>query len=623
MDFFGAQDRARRKTKWLVTLFFAAIGLIISAIYGLFALLIVDVPEQPMLIHYWEPELFAVVAGITLLIIGGASIGKIAALRSGGAAVAKSLGARAVSLATTDPVERQLLNVVEEMSIAAAVPMPEVFIIEEPSINAFAAGFSVHDAAVAVTRGCINQLSRDELQGVMAHEFSHILNGDMRINIRLIGPLFGLLVIAFLGQSILRASFYRSGGRNDKNQGSGLAIIGIGLLIIGYIGVFFGRLIQAAISRQREFLADSAAVQFTRNPGGIAGALKRIGFGGMGSTIQHAHTQDTAHLFFSKALAGGFATHPPLASRIKAIDPRWDGKFLPPRPKPAVAPAVGKGAKARSDVAAGLPVAAAVIAAAGQLTAQNVQRAFDQRTLIHAAVGDFLEDAERSRHLLYALILDDDLSERQRQLDFIPQLKADLDTGLILRAADAVQEWHPSLRFEALGLLTPALKQLPAQRQRAIPVNLRRLADTNGHLSLREFMVIRYLQNEIQAIDKPTGRSVLSDDLVRFAKAVSTLLAFLAFLDTDEAGEAQRDFSKAIKVFGKHAGKLVFPVVRPQVKDLDNAFAKMLGMSFSLRKSLLSAAAEIILTDGNVSADEWRALRLTAIVLDCPMPELI
>ncbi len=622
MDFFGAQDKARRKTKWLVVLFFLAVLLIVLSIYGLFAMMFLEVPESAPLNYYFEPLLFAWVTGVTVAIIGGASTFKTLSLRSGGTAVAKSLGANEVSLSTKDPLERRLINVVEEMSIASGVPMPPIFIIEEPSINAFAAGFSIHDAAVAVTRGALKQLSRDELQGVMAHEFSHILNGDMRLNIRLIGPLFGLLVIAFVGRSLLRGSLFRSHGRGNKNEGASF-FIGLALMAIGYIGVLFGRLIQAAISRQREFLADSAAVQFTRNPGGIAGALKRIGFKGVGSTINHAHAEDTAHLFFSKALSGGFATHPPLADRIKAIDPAWDGKFLPTRAQPEMSrestkpppSATGEGA---NRVFAG---GAAAIAMAGQLTENNIRRAMQERIAIHQALGRFLAEPEAARHLVYALMLEDDTDTRQKQLDFIPSLNADLDAGLIGEAANAVKGWHPARRVETLGLLTTVLKQLPAKHLRQLTSNMRRLAESNGSMSLREFLIIRLVSNEIQIARKPAGRS-LSNDPARFAKPMGTLLAFLAFLDTDEPAAAQKDFAAAVRkqsVLGEHP---LFPAMRPRVEDLETTFDQMLCMSFALRKAVLTAAADVVMSDGEVSEQEWRALRLTAMAMDCPMPEL-
>jgi Zn-dependent protease with chaperone function len=299
MDFFEAQDRARRRSKRLVFLFvLAVIGIVLSSYFAAMAginatndgqRLQADYWEyqrtarwsdRPFLHRWWNPQLFLAIAGGTVVVIGLASLFKWSQMRQGGSAVAEMVGGRAVDPKTTDLRERRLLNVVEEMAIASGIPMPAVYILDgEPGLNAFAAGLTTADAAVAVTRGTLDKLTRDELQGVIAHEFSHILNGDMRLNVRITAIIFGILVIGLIGRGILRSlgrGRIRSSG-SGKNKGGGIALvlaIGVALVIIGYVGYFFGRLIQAAVSRQREFLADASAVQFTRNPGGIGGALK-------------------------------------------------------------------------------------------------------------------------------------------------------------------------------------------------------------------------------------------------------------------------------------------------------------------------------------------------------------
>ena len=288
MDFFQQQDKAHRKTKWLVIYFAMAVVAMIAAIYVAVLLIFSGVQahqersdygqEQPQF-SVWNPQIFFGVSIATLAIIGIGSLYKTSSLAAGGSAVSEMMGGRLLSPNTTDPDERKLLNVVEEMAIASGVPVPQVYVMDaEDGINAFAAGHKPGDATVTVTRGCMKLLSRDELQGVIGHEFSHILNGDMRLNLRLMGIIFGILCLAIIGRVLLQTS--RGGGRG-RGQNP-LPLLGLVLLLIGYIGVFFGRLIQAAVSRQREFLADASSVQFTRNPGGITGALKKIG--GLGET---------------------------------------------------------------------------------------------------------------------------------------------------------------------------------------------------------------------------------------------------------------------------------------------------------------------------------------------------
>ena len=336
MDFFERQDKARKKTKLLVFYFILAVAALIVAVY--FAALLIfsgvqaqqhrNFGESPQF-ALWNPQLFLGVAGGVLAVVLIGSGYKTVALAQGGSAVSEMMGARLVSPNTNDPDERKLLNVVEEMAIASGVPVPHVYVMdEEDGINAFAAGHKPGDATITVTRGCVKILSRDELQGVIGHEFSHILNGDMRLNLRLMGIIFGILCLAIIGRVLLQTA--RVGGRG-RGQNP-LPLLGLLLLVIGYIGVFFGRLIQAAVSRQREFLADASSVQFTRNPGGITGALKKIGgLGETGSRLSHAHAEELSHMFFgngvSEPFIGLLETHPPLAERIRVFDPNFDGKF--------------------------------------------------------------------------------------------------------------------------------------------------------------------------------------------------------------------------------------------------------------------------------------------------------
>ncbi|MFA7172035.1 MAG: M48 family metallopeptidase [Kiritimatiellia bacterium] len=328
MDFFEHQDKARKNTKVLVIYFVIAVLCVIATVY-LACLLIfygAHIKQQPGVAQpelvLWDPTLFLYVVLGTLGVVIIGSLYKTAALARGGSAVAESLGGRLVDPNTAHPAERQLRNVVEEMAIAAGLPVPKIYVLDhEKGINAFAAGHTPGDAAIGVTSGCMTLLNRDELQGVIGHEFSHILNGDMRLNLRIMGVIFGILCLAVIGRILI----YSRGGRN-RNP---LMLLGLALIIIGAIGVFFGRLIQAALSRQREFLGDASAVQFTRNPAGLSGALQKIG--GTGSKIKSVHAGEASHMFFvnglSKPFLGAMSTHPPLKERIHAIDPGWDGKF--------------------------------------------------------------------------------------------------------------------------------------------------------------------------------------------------------------------------------------------------------------------------------------------------------
>ncbi|MGQ9592640.1 MAG: M48 family metallopeptidase, partial [Planctomycetota bacterium] len=336
MNFFEHQERARKKTQLLVFLFaLAVVGIGLGIYLTLLLVLGLARPEaewtagapvvrsQP--VSLWQPQLFFWSLGGTAAFVGLVSLFRTATLKQGGGVVARMLGGRLVSRDTRDLAEKRLLNIVDEMAIASGIPVPEVYVLDgESGINAFAAGFSTDQAAVAVTRGTLETLDRDELQGVIAHEFSHILNGDMRLNIRLIGILFGILAIAVTGRFILRSTAGRS-SRRGKGSGA-IVLLGLALMLIGYIGVVVGRMIQAAVSRQREFLADASAVQFTRNPHGIGGALLKIAQHLYGSALESPRAAEVSHLLFGEGsrpsfLASVFATHPPLEERVRRIDP--------------------------------------------------------------------------------------------------------------------------------------------------------------------------------------------------------------------------------------------------------------------------------------------------------------
>ncbi|MDX1705418.1 M48 family metallopeptidase [Pseudidiomarina sp.] len=336
VNFFEHQQQARRNTWLLVGLFIVAFTLIIIFVTAVVAIAfgVVDSTQQGDFTA--EPSMLSWTAffvGIGILLVMGV---KWLQLRPGGHVVAESLGGVRLSPDTQDPVERRVQNVVEEMAIAANMPVPDVYILpNESAINAFAAGYQTRDAVIGLTKGSIETFSREELQAVVAHEFSHILNGDMRLNIRLISALAGILVVAHLGRMLLYSAHFSRGSRNRNNA---LPLLGIALIVIGSIGILFGNLIKSAVSRQREYLADAAAVQFTRHPDSLAGALKQIGArnndDNSGSKVAHKNADQTAHLFFGEALShwfGMMATHPPLEKRIKRIQPGWNGKFPEPR----------------------------------------------------------------------------------------------------------------------------------------------------------------------------------------------------------------------------------------------------------------------------------------------------
>jgi Zn-dependent protease with chaperone function len=620
MDFFQAQEKARKRTSLLLLLYVLAVAMTTAAIYAI-AMVVFAKESSWERGNLWDPGLLITVGFGTFAIIGGASLVKIGQLSAGGSAVAESLGCKEVSRSSPDLLERRLLNVVEEMAIASGVPMPKVYLMEESGINAFAAGYSIHDAAVAVTRGALEKLSRDELQGVMAHEFSHILNGDMRLNIRLLGPLFGLLVITFIGRILMRTGRVRSSSREGGNATAGIALFGVALLVIGYIGVFFGRLIQSAISRQREYLADSAAVQFTRNPAGISGALKRIGFRGTGSKIEHEHAVDTAHFFFAKALGGGFATHPPLEQRIRAIEPDWDGKFLPPLPANP----------ARGDVLSGRPEkpvgeghpsanhrmqAAMAAGMVGQISQEAVHEAKSHHSRLRESLGSLLESPSGCRAVILTLILSNQTETRDRQIVEIRNHFGDETVSGVASCHKAMETWTAPLRFDALVVAVAGIKQLPAPSLTALPMQIKALIPTLT--DLEQALVIVFLKHEIEGSNQPWKGNSLSGKAADFAEPIAKVLALTASLEGGEA--ARNQWELAVRSQSLFSGVVRYPQVNPTLEDLEPSLDSLLQMSFPLRRALIEAAASIVLADHEVTDDEWQLLRLIALAIDCPMP---
>ena len=323
MDFFEHQSRAKSKSVKLYVLFSFVVLFISFLVFSLLSWFIERSDRLGDLA--WSPFFLISTLWVVCFLIIGISLSKIKELSGGGWVVAKALGGELITSSSQNPLKRRILNIVEEMAIASGVQVPPVYLLKENSINAFAAGYSTEDAVIGVTIGCLEKLNREQLQGVMAHEFSHILNGDMRINIRMTGIIFGIVFIARAGQSIMDSHddpFYP-----EEEGKSRWYLLGIGLYIIGILGAYLGAIIRSSVSRQREFLADASAVQFTRNAEGIVGALECIGGYSKGSRIWNPKSRQFCHMFFGPCMKNLMATHPPIEKRIRRIIPSWNKAF--------------------------------------------------------------------------------------------------------------------------------------------------------------------------------------------------------------------------------------------------------------------------------------------------------
>ena len=645
MDFFTQQDKARRKTKVLVLYFVLAVLCLIVLFY--FATLVIFAgaaakthAHSQVSLGLWNPKIFFGVTAGVLAVISIGSTYKTMALAEGGSAVAESLGGQLVAPNTSDPDERKLLNVIEEMAIASGVPMPKVYVLAgEQAINAFAAGHNPGDAAIGVTRGCIKLLSRAELQGVIGHEFSHILNGDMRINLRLIGIIFGLLCLATIGRILLSA---RGGNSREKNA---LPLLGLALVILGAVGVFFGRLIQAAVSRQREFLADASSVQFTRNPAGLSGALKKIGRYEFGSHLESEHAPDVSHMFFGNALAaplfGALATHPPIPDRIRAIEPAWDGKFPPLKPEqfetvkraavdqfqPPPLPEVFRNVLTGAVIAEDAPpfiLTHAVLPHIGNPSPQHLRYAEQLRESLPESVKAAARDPLDATALIYALLLSADEAQRASQLAELARRvtpAVHVKTGALFPEVSTATRARLPLVTIALG----ALRNLDAAQFRQFSQTMEWLIGSDGQVELFEFVLQKIIRRHLAPKFGGTpSATVQFYTLKPLVPDCAVILSALANVGSGDAKEVQTAFAAGAPFL--RAPVDMPPALLPRencgVEQIDAALNRLALAVPIIKKNLLEASARVIGADGVILEAEAELLRAIADTLDCPIPPL-
>jgi len=628
VDFFEYQDQARRKTLFLAGLFVLAIIAIICLVYFFVWLILVNFQSEfnAQLVDAGplDPILLAVCAFGVLTLVGLGSGYKVLQLRSGGVAVAEMLGGRLLAPESDDPGERRVLNVVEEMSLASGVAVPPVYVMDDKGINAFAAGYAPDDAVIGVTRGCMELLTRDELQGVIAHEFSHILNGDMRLNIRLMGLVHGLLVIGLTGRIILRHAFRsgRSRGMERRGRGSGmplpLILLGAGLMVAGSMGSFWGRLIKAAVSRQREFLSDAAAVQFTRNPQGISGALKKIG--GLDSRIGSTNAAEAAHMFFSQAvssLSGGFlATHPPLKQRIIRIEPDWDGTF--PRLEGLKPPPVWSAPPGEK------PILKTAVSQTGRVDQEHLTYAREllddlPEPLLHGA-----RDPYAARALLYALFINSRPASRDAQFGILCS-RADKELlQLVERYLPLLNSRSANIRLPLMDLAMPAMKELSPAQFFAFESDLQAMIKADAHPALLEWTMYRILEKRLGAHFRPKTRELTGYEAVsQMKEEAALLLSALAHAGHKVQDEARQAFDQGAD-FLELWGRLSFiPREKCSLSDLDQALSRLSRLAALEKRLLLGACAACIAFDRQVSLDQGELFRAVSDYLDCPMPPLL
>ncbi len=645
MNFFESQDRVRKNTAKLVFLFALAV-IILIIMTNLLVMMVFgyvnseQLRDSETLIQQMDWQAFvAVGAGVSVVILVG-SLYKIMALSAGGKAVAESLGGQLIPQDTEDLNRRKLLNVVEEMAIASGTPAPPVYLLaDELGINAFAAGFSPRDAVIGVTQGTIDQLTREQLQGVIAHEFSHIFNGDMRLNIRLMGVLNGILIIGMIGYYILYSTAYSRHRRGSDKGAGGMLALAIGLMVIGFAGTFFGGLIKASVSRQREYLADASAVQFTRNPNGIAGALKRIGGLEYGSKVDNPGAPEVSHAFFAQGISGFMqalaATHPPLAKRILRIDPHWNGKFdysdKIDRPR-------DEDEAAKTQTATRARITNKIAAVAVGAAVADVMKAIDQignpkqetinyaRSLISElpiAIKEAAREPYGARAVIYSLILDKGQEVRAKQLKQLHD-HADPDVyGLTCALMPEMSGLDFKYRLPLIDITIPALKQLSISQYKAFRLNLIALIEMDSKVDLLEWSLQKILFNHLdgQFFKLPHTQARYSRP-AQVKKEIELILSVMAYAGQRNQSDAEKAFDSAAQAL--ELSELALRA-RSEIRlsGVDAALEKLAGLKPLAKLRLLKACVASIMHDQRVSPVEVELLRAFSDVLDCPMPPVI
>ncbi|MFM7798088.1 MAG: M48 family metalloprotease [Planctomycetota bacterium] len=632
MNFFDHQDAARKATRRLVVIFVLSIVGVIAVLYAPVAVVLTNeaakqrgpLPTMP----WWDPAAFACIAGaVSAVILLGAGVKRLQ-LTGGGKAVAESLGGAWVNPAGASPAERRLLDVVEEMSIASGMPVPPVYLIEDESINAFAAGTSPRNAVLGFTRGAVDRLTRDELQGVVAHEFSHVAHGDMRLNIRLACAVAGVMVIALIGRVLLQAVARAPRSRSKKEDGGvGIALVGVLLIAVGSLGAFFGRILQAAVSRQREYLADASAAQYTRNPGALADALRRIA--GIGDNRMAADAAGGLnHFFFTSAVNTWLATHPPIAERIRRLE---GAAVAPVVPSSAISTPAGTGAAAAMGIAGassarpGSSPATRPDQPANASGATTPIRSIENvRPILKRGMSKRLLEACGEPYDAQAVLLllawghDEGVRERQREI-----VRAGLGppmTALVSRLRPAVTDVHETLHMVMIDLCMPAMQQLSRPQYTAFRTTLAEVMRADGRVNLLEWAIRSVLARRIETrfggLRDPVGRLPLAACL----DAARTLVSTVAW-----AGERSR--VQAAYLRGADLLRLrerePLDANRCSLDAIDQALERLAHLDEASRHAVVQAVSETVSEDALLQPREHLLLRGIADRLNVLVPSAV
>jgi len=631
VNFFEYQEQARRQSRWLVFLFILAVITIIVVIdvAMLVAFGVMDAEQQQGVfsLQSLKANLPTLLGGavVTAAVIAIASLFKTAALRSGGGKVARDLGGILVEADARDPLRRRLYNVVEEIALASGIPVPEIYVLEQESgINAFAAGFTAADAAVAVTRGALEKLSRSELQGVIAHEFSHIFNGDMRLNIRLMGALFGILMLSLIGRRVLHGSYYM--GRSKNSNGGAIMLVAVAVMLVGYIGLFFGRWIKSAVSRQREYLADASAVQFTRDPDGIAGALKKISVYSDASYL-NVETEEVSHMLFGDGeKVSMFSTHPPLNERIQRID-----KSFKPEDLVQLAKSIQRQGRNEAERAAKeqekAKSGAGGLFDADKLVDQIGNPDFSRILMAAALAASIPEEISRAAHssqwateVLFYSLMDRDDEIRESQLLAVAQNMGGDSEARVRGLLSAAPELAREQRLPLLEISIPELKRRPPDHLSKVLATVNALNEADGQTDVFEYLMAKIIAQHLwESMNPQRVRLSGKKSLKQMTDKALDVIAVLALHGHESAEEGESAYRAGSGLLG-----IDTPAPMPGIEDwskaLDNALPVLDQLKPTDKEKLVKALIATVMADKKVAVEEMELLRVICLVIHVPLP---
>jgi Zn-dependent protease with chaperone function len=589
MNFFEQQDRSRQATKILIGLFIAAVVFTGICVYFAVMLTIGVKMNAGKNFNLWDIRIFCSTIILTGLIMGGVSWSKINQLQAGGAIIAADLGGTRVFPEIATSEEQQLLNIIEEMAIAATMAIPPVYILQnELGINSFAAGFTINNAVIGVTRGCLDRLNRDELQGVIAHEFSHILNGDMAMNIRLTGMLQGILSLQLVGRIL---GCVASGSNNPIQS---LASF---LQIIGCSGFVSGRLIQSAICQQRELLADASAVQFTRNADAIASAMAKID--DFGSFLSSPYAETNNHMFFAPAidfkfrfLDSMFSAHPPFAQRTQIVQ--------------------GTGKKLGTKIVVNGQTVPTFNPIISQTKIDDSNLDVDTATVqIDTAtpIGEYGTLA-----YLYALLLDQDRTAAQ--LTYLAQLEEPAVIEQIEQMKSVVEVIPPHQRLTNLDRQVTKIRDtVHAPRLLKCAYGMVDLLPADNWQTTLVYLVLNHRLAPTNGTSAEIYQSI--EDVW---PEMLNILGTLARLTNTKPQDIEYSFEASLmRLPASHSRSAKLPAAITW-RELQTDLAKIAVSTPKIKQALIAACLEILNQQRYLPVDGADLMRSIAILLDCPIP---